>query len=130
MTSYPEYLAANERLRRVESGEEPNEIYHRHADGGCPLICDDKATIYDAERDATPATVEWCAKSIGMQQVYPHSPSGRTVMCAYGFGAVICLMSDSTIVLRDYLPSLLHVRIDNPTRGDVITALRLFGGAK
>ncbi len=56
--NYQDYLAALDRLRRVKTDEPLSEIY------GKPLVCPediraDKALIYDAEHDDTPATVEW-----------------------------------------------------------------------
>ncbi len=56
--SHQDYLAALDRLRRVKTDEPLSEIY------GKPLVCPedirtDKATIYDAEHDPTPATAEW-----------------------------------------------------------------------
>jgi hypothetical protein len=56
MTTHEQYLAAVERLRRVESGEDFHEVYPDLT----ATMGGDKLSVYDALHDATPATVEWC----------------------------------------------------------------------
>jgi hypothetical protein len=59
MTDYETYRAAVERLRRLEV--EGYDAVYRDTEW-LPLC--DKSRVYDAEHDATPATVEWLV-SIG-----------------------------------------------------------------
>jgi len=109
MVTYQEYRAAVERLRRVAS-ESASGVY---AD---VFVDSDKLTIYDAEHDQTPASVEWLESIEIAFKLLP----GFELKCAFV----------GSIEIWDYESELLAKTIGwhkvNPTRGDVLTALRLF----
>lgn len=108
MVTYQEYRAAVERLRRVAS-ESASGVY---AD---VFVDSDKLTIYDAEHDQTQATVEWL-ESIGF--VWDKNDGAM-----YNGEFAI---DPTTRTKRFPIYFKNRFLIDNPTRGDVLTALRLF----
>ena len=109
--NYNDYKAAVDRLRRVASGEDWGEIYSSPTDRSL-----DKLTIYDAEHDREPATVEWC-KEIGFEHY-------AGVECpTYQLGGLRVTDIEGEIFFCHGNASRLN---NNPTRGDVLTALRLF----
>ena len=112
--NYHDYKAAVERLRRVTTNGSLLAMY-----GNCQNpymeVKFDKATIYDADHDSEPATVEWL-ESIGF--VWDKNDGAM-----YNGEFAI----DPTTRTKHF-PIYFKNRfvIDNPTRGDVLTALRLF----
>jgi len=113
--NYNDYKAAVDRLRRVDSGEYSCDIYRRGPHESDCLIDRDKRIIYDAEHDSEPASVEWLREVLG-------EPVEE---CCDEIAYKQC-----TLWLDDD-GSLQSIGFDcstfcNPTRGDVLTALRLF----
>ncbi len=116
--NYQDYLAALDRLRRVKTDEPLSEIY------GKPLVCPedirtDKATVYDAEHDDTPATVEWL-ESIGF--VHDGGRSWRLGSFRFEDTSIKWLMVRSFGDIVANKP--------NPTRGDVLRLLGVFSERK
>jgi hypothetical protein len=113
--NYNDYRAAVERLLRVESGESVHEVYAiRDNDYAAWKL--DKAIIYDAEHDQAPATVEWL-REVGFEHY-------AGVECpTYELGPLRATLISGVLVLCHGNSFRLS---DNPTRGDVLTALRLF----
>ena len=111
MVTYQEYRAAVERLRRVAS-ESASGVY---AD---VFVDSDKLTIYDAEHDQTPASVEWLRDVLG-------EPNGE-------FGNMIIWRLSASVEIRvvgslvRFMANIVSEMCRNPTRGDAMTALRLF----
>jgi hypothetical protein len=112
MIAYNDYRAAVERLRRVESGQYCRVVYEEDDFGEHY----DKLTVYDAEHDPTPATVEWL-REVGLEAI-------DEGLCAFGMLQVLIEDDGSYAMLYDGQESMVFK--DNPTRGDVLTALRLF----
>lgn len=102
--NHTDYLAALERLRRVASGEEICEVYGpRRRDEWLA----DKALVFDAEHDTQPATVEWlsCLPTVPFPVKATISLEGMRI---------------------EFMPNGKEIEIENPTRGDVLTLLRVF----
>lgn len=102
---HEDYLAAVERLRRVASGDLANLVYLGPS-GPQEKICD-MLIIYDAEHDPTPASVEWLK---GLSKMPCH--------VEYAFR-----LSGTEIA---FIAHCGDVKLTNPTRGDVLTLLRVF----
>lgn len=108
MIDHATYLATCERLRRVESGEGLLDVYGVYT-AVHDMVDYDKITIYDAEHDTRPATVEW------LQEVVP---SAWSVIQCRGCVELWVRFEGQQVI------------ITNPTRGDVLTLLRLFSERK
>lgn len=117
--NYNDYKAAVERLRRVASGEDRCKVYESYGiyDAFGLGVGHDKATIYDAEHDREPVTVEWL-REVGFEE---RDGDGELkigeIMASFkhwGSGYWVLYKQNKFV-------------FDNPTRGDVLTALRLFG---
>lgn len=80
----------------------------------------DELTRLQGECDKTPATVEWL-REIGLEAI-------DEGLCAFGMLQVLVEDDGSYAMLYDGQESMVFK--DNPTRGDVLTAVRLFGGSK
>jgi len=106
--NYNDYKAAVERLRKVATKESLLAVY-----GNCQNpymeVRFDKATIYDAEHDQTPATVDWL-RGLPSHLCY--------INISVRLDGIRIMISDNECG---------DIKLLNPTRGDVITALRLFG---
>ncbi len=122
--NYQDYLAALDRLRRVKTDEPLSEIY------GKPLVCPedirtDKATIYDAETRPDTATVEWC-REIGFTE-------GNVGKHRIEIGRVYFVQrfTDNgwSLVIEDTDGEQVVIS-KRPTRGEVLTVLRLFNERK
>ena len=102
--NHQDYLAAVDRLRRVESGELSHVVYPG-ANGPQDKVSD-KLTVYDFEHDETPADLDW---------LWEHCPAGWNAHR---------VESGLEIFIRT---ATSFVALTNPTRGDVLTLLRVFG---
>jgi hypothetical protein len=116
MTTYKTYQAAVERLR--DSVE--NAYVDQHGNRfSCQSVID-KAIIYDALHDATPATVEWLREIACESKIVSGTGWSRTVY----YGA-----SEKPFAsVNDGVVSLVGLArpVNNPTRGQVLMLLSVF----
>ena len=112
--NYNDYLAAVERLRLLDLPDNDDKCKLIYG-STCylptnPAVRADKVLIYDAERDQTPASVEWLREVLGPE------PDVDEVWLVNG-RYVAWYGESMALFLGD---------IKLTTRGDVLTALRLF----
>lgn len=116
--NHTDYLTACERLRRVESGELIHVVYPG-ANGPQDRVSD-KLTVYDAEHDDTPATVEWLREVLGpLKQIRAEYLSWN--IGKPGDGLRLWWLFDSQSIAINSV-----VDIPNPTRGEVLRLLGVF----
>ena len=112
-----DYKAARERMRRVDGGEDRLDVY-----GGIfASLGGDKLIVYDCEHDATPATVEWL-REVG----FDREKRTGNLRCGKLYGVVRFTDHGLSLMVED-IDGEQVVITKSPTRGDVLTALRLFG---
>lgn len=119
---HEQYLAAVERLRRVESGDDPKEVYRLGPSMAMYEIGHDKALVYDAEHDDTPATVEWLREVVGE----PTAKFGHTEI--WRLTASVEVRIEGSLIR--FMANIVSELCRNPTRGDVLTLLRVFSERK
>jgi hypothetical protein len=110
-------------MSRVKSGESVFVVYSNDSS----LILFDKATTYDAEHDSEPATVEWLREVLGEPEV--SSRCGDFLSWRNGIWRLY-----TNVGLRfEYGGELrasdvpMDFTISNPTRGQVLKLLSVFG---
>lgn len=118
--NYNDYLAAVERLRQLDLTDNDDKCKLIYG-STCylptnPAVRADKVLIYDAEHDREPASVEWL-EGIGGKRI---DAVGNTLVKFCEF--ITVWKVDSGLLLTMHGMEMLT----NPTRGDVLTALRLF----
>lgn len=118
MTSYQEYIAVLKRMKEIEAKGTAELFYYHCSTSGHSQACQDKATIYDSEHDQTPASVEWL-------KTLPLEYFGEAAAWSFTSG-LVCV---GGLYLREP-ETFMNIGKQplgrNPTRGDVLTALRLF----
>lgn len=128
MIDHNDYLAACERLRLLDNPRDDDrakEVYGKTCYlPSNPAVRADKATVYDAEHDQTPATVEWLREVFGKPwyegiDVTTWQHGGFHI--EYHPGGVVRITCGHKIALDDN-----NFDITNPTRGDVLRLLGVF----
>lgn len=118
MTSYQEYIAVLKRMKEIEAKGTAELFYYHCSTSGHSQACQDKATIYDSEHDQTSATVEWLREVLG-------EPTGELGhMMIWRLTASVEIRVEGSLIR--FMASIVSEMCRNPTRGDVLTALRLF----
>lgn len=116
--NYNDYKAAVDRLRQLDLPDNDDKCKLMYG-STCylptnPAVRADKVLIYDAEHDQTPATVKWIVGNFGGEWKHGN--------CLELKNFQVWDHADEGVVILD----MGHSEIENPTRGDVLTALRLF----
>lgn len=109
------YQAALARLQRLAKGEPIHLVYPEWP----PDSSGDRLLVFEAERDRTPATLEWLL-AIGLELI--KEPPGLDDKFRINGAAVIYVDADTKALTLDC--DMWSKK--QPTRGDVRTALWLF----
>lgn len=117
-----DYIAAKERLRLLDNPRDDDrakEVYGKTCYlPSNPAVRADKATVYDFEHDTRPASVEWLREVVCKQDEYGCGAMYFHISRDVG----VCVDPDGMVAVAiDYIN-----RFANPTRGEVLTLLRLF----
>jgi len=117
--NYNDYLAAVERLRQLDLTDNDDKCKLIYG-STCylptnPAVRADKVFIYDAEHDSEPASVEWLREVLGepVEECCDEIAYKQCTLWLDDDGSLQSIGFDCSTFI-------------NPTRGDVLTALRLF----
>lgn len=120
--NYNDYLAAVERLRQLDLTDNDDKCKLIYG-STCYLptnqaVRADKVFVYDAEHDREPASVEWMREVLGE----PTAKFGHITI--WRITASVEFRSEGSLIR--FMANIVSEMYRNPTRGEVLTALRLF----